>query len=155
RPRRNGLGLTHSWPPRINREGQVESCVVCIVTGLVVRNVERKVIQPHCLPAHGLERRRDSGLGIRWRLLARCDITPAVADLQIETVRVLDVKVFEPLTVVVGHRFQAALSEFPFNGPDIPRLDGKTEAFDYRSSSNASGATAVRLHRNGKRLGWS
>src|SRR5215510_3348523 len=80
-------------------------------------------------------------------------MVPAIADPQIETVRVFDVKAFEPLAVVVGHRFQAALSEFLFDSSSIPRLDGKPEAFDYRSSRNASGATAVGLRWNGKRLG--
>src|SRR6185369_13114248 len=74
---------------------------------LVVRDLERDVIEPHGLPAGRLERRRA-------RRLAVCrSLTPvlaaAVADLQIESVRILDVEALEVLALVVGHGSQPAL----------------------------------------------
>src|SRR5262245_19556862 len=64
---------------------------------------------------------------------------PAVADLQVEAIRVLDVEALEPIGIVCGNGVQAALPEFLLNGLGVPRLDHKAKAL-HDSAYRRSGA---------------
>src|SRR5262249_23075639 len=85
---------------------------------LVVRDLERDVIEPHGLPARGLERRGCRRLAARGPLAAVPAV--AVADLQIEAVGILHVEALKILAAVVRDRVEPALGQFRldlFPGP--------------------------------------
>src|SRR5262245_27337547 len=69
---------------------------------LVVRRLERNVIEIHRLPVGGLERRRRADFPVRRALAPVLPV--AVADAQIETIGVLDAEAFESAGTVVCNR---------------------------------------------------
>src|SRR5215510_6252553 len=84
---------------------------------LVVRHFERNVIEPDGLPLRRFERRRRRRLAVRRALTTI--LAAAVADLQIEAVRILHVEALE-VAMVVGHGRQSALLQFRFHFLCVP-----------------------------------
>src|ERR1700722_14028986 len=67
----------------------------------------------------------------------------AVADLKIETVRILHVKTEEVFAVVVGDRIKPTALESRFDLLGIPRCDADTEAIPNRTGRPATSTTAT------------
>src|SRR5262249_27654440 len=110
---------------------------------LVVRHLERDVIEPHGVPRGRFERRGRGCPAACGALTA----VPAVAvtDLQIEAARIFHVKALEILAAVVGDRVEAALPELRFNFFRVPRLDAEAEAVEHgvaRRSASTAATTA-------------
>ena len=107
---------------------------------LVVRHLERDVIEPHGFPARGGERRRRRGLAAGGSLAAV--LAAAVADLQIEAVGILHMEALE-VAVVVGHRRQSALLQLGLHCFRVPRLDAPAESVERRHARRARTALAA------------
>src|SRR5439155_15778972 len=110
---------------------------------LVIRHLERDVIEPDGLPVRRLERRRDGGLAVGGSL---SPIVPAaVADLQIEAVRILHVETLNVFALVIGNRCKAAFAQFRFHLLRVPWFDTPAEIIEYREPRRAwaAGSTAT------------
>jgi hypothetical protein len=107
---------------------------------LIVRDLERNVIEPDGLPVRRFERcgRRRFAVG---RALTTV-LAAAVADLQIEAVRILDVKALE-VAVIVGDRREPALAQLRFDLLRVPRLDAPAETVEHRVARRARSAAAA------------
>jgi hypothetical protein len=106
---------------------------------LVVRDLERNVIEPDGFPVGRFERcgRRRLSAG---RALTTI-LTAAVADLEIEAVRILDVEALE-VAVVVGDRREPALAQLRIDLFRVPRLDAPAETVEHRVARRARPAAA-------------
>src|SRR5260221_8972758 len=92
---------------------------------LVVRHLERDVIEPDGLPVGRVEGRRRRRLAVRGPLTAVLPV--AVADLQVEPVGILHVEALKVLALVIGHPREPALPQFRFHCLGVPRLDTPAE----------------------------
>src|SRR5438067_13661156 len=119
---------------------------------LVVGYAEGEVIEPHRLPAGRRERRRLRQLRGRGRRLAALR-ERAVADLEIEPVRILHVEALEPVRARFGDRRKAARLQLALDSVRVPRLDADAERIDYRVHRTAAAAArAAWLERLGRGL---
>src|SRR5262249_21740330 len=109
---------------------------------LVVRDLERDVIEPDRLPVRRFERRRRRCFAAGRALAAV--LAAAVADLQVEAVRILDVKALEIVAAIVGDWCEAALAQLRLDFLRVPRLDAPAEAVERRETRRAWTAAAAR-----------
>src|SRR5262252_11254428 len=121
---------------------------------LVVRHLERDVIEPDRLPLRRRERRRCRGLAVRRSLPPV--LPAAIADLEVETAGIFHVEALE-VTVIIRDRIETALAELGLHLLCVPRLDPPAEAVERRVARRArpaalAAATAIAASRR-SRLG--
>src|SRR5262249_18269222 len=93
---------------------------------LIVRHAEREVVEPDRFPTCRVEGRRRSELG-GSRRATRLDVAACIANLKIESVRILDAEAFKPLAVVCRHRIQPALAQLGLDRLRVPLVDHETK----------------------------
>src|SRR6266567_961440 len=107
---------------------------------LVVRALERDVVQPDGLPPRRREGSRSGKLSVRGPLPSVLPV--AVADLEVESTRILYVETLKVLAIVVGHGVEAALRQLRPDLLRVPRLDSPAEGVpDHVPRSASASAT--------------
>src|SRR5262249_57849269 len=94
---------------------------------LEVRASVREMVDPQRLPSSRFERHRGREFPVRW--LAMTVGLRAVRHLNVEAIRILDVEALE-IARVFGDGTQAALLQFRFDLPRVPRFDAEREIAD-------------------------
>src|SRR5262249_6692952 len=130
-----------------------EQCHVERVRGLVVRRLERDVIEPHRFPVRRVEWRRRAGFASGRR--GPAILAAAVRELHVEAARILDVEALEVFAVVIGDGIETTFLQFFLDLLRVPRLDAPREAGDHGTASAATPAAATSAAAAGRvRIRW-